>query len=51
MTQITKTINDFDYYLDDLNCIDCLHNKQKGKICGNGCLELTCRMPTSAMKQ
>ena len=43
MTQDTKTNTGFEYFLEDVNCIDCLHNKIKGKVIGNGCLEQICR--------
>ena len=43
MTQDTRTNTGFEYYLEDVYCVDCLHNRQKGKIHGNGCLEQICR--------
>jgi len=43
MTQITRTTSSFEYHLDDIKCIYCLYNKQKGKVSGNGCLEQICR--------
>ena len=33
----------FAYYIEDLDCADCLHNKKKGKGKKHGCGSAVCR--------
>jgi hypothetical protein len=43
MTQHTKIQNKFEYFIEDINCIDCLHFKRKSKKHTTGCHEKSCR--------
>ena len=50
MTENTKILRQFEYYLEDLCCHDCLYSVQKSSLSSNGSTEQVCLVYVDSRK-